>query len=248
MRSAEKVLRILLLFSPEHTRHTAESIARGMGLPLSSTYRYLATLRKVGLIEDGGDDTLRISPIVIGLARAAYGALDLVEIAQPFMERLSYDSGETALLFRRSADRAVCIGIFESRAPVRFAFDVGAALSLDQGAAPKLLLANAPLDEQARIIAKAVRDSAASIDADALREELTRIRGQGWAETSGEITSDVYAVAAVVTSRRKVIATVSVAGLAYRLVGESRNALRESVLDTAHRLSKAYDESLAYLR
>jgi DNA-binding IclR family transcriptional regulator len=115
---------------------------------------------------------------------------------------------------------------------------------LDQGAAPKLLLANAPDAEQAKIIDDAAsRDPALQENIDAFRAELAQIRAQGWAETSGEITRDVYAVAAVVKSRRKVIATISIAGLAYRIPEEDHVKLREMVVNAAQKLSKAYGAS-----
>lgn len=241
LRSADKVLLVLRAFLAGEPRQTADSISRNAGLPLSSTYRYLGVLRQSGFIEDGGNDTFRIAAMVIGLARAAYGALGLTEVARPYMEQLSRDSGETVLLFTRSGDRAVCVDRFESPARVRFAFDIGTALPLHQGAAPKLLLANAPDSEQSKIIDDAVsRDSALLENMDSFRAELAQIRAQGWAETSGEITEDVYAVAAAVKSRRRVIATISIAGLAYRIADEDHVRLREMVKNVAQKLSKAY--------
>jgi hypothetical protein len=151
MGSAEKVLRVLLAFSPDEPKQTADAIACKVGLPPSSTYRYLSILRKAGFIDDGGGDTYKMAPIVISFARAAYGALDLPERARPYLEQLSADTGESVILVRRSGDRAACIGRVESARQIRYTFEVGTTLALTRVHHPKSCSRTWPCPTKSRL-------------------------------------------------------------------------------------------------
>src|SRR6187402_2186750 len=100
--SSRKVLRALLAFSPERPRHTAESLADCIGLPLSSTYRYLNILKEAALIEEERRGCFVLAPRVLGLAQALRAGTGLVSIARPRLRSLSQETGETVMLLRRS--------------------------------------------------------------------------------------------------------------------------------------------------
>ena len=240
--SAGKVLRVLRTFTSDSPKKTAEAIAREASLPRSSTYRYLSLLRKAGFVEDAGEDRYRLASIIIAMARAAYGALDIVEFAEPYMERLARASQETAILVRRSGDRGVCLGRVESDRRLRITFELGTALPLHRGAAPKVLLANLPEREREQILlAASAQDAAFAGNLDAFRRELALIRQTGFAESSAEITPDVYAVASPVVVQRRVVAALSIVGAAYRIAAEERLGLKKLTLEVASELSRAYD-------
>lgn len=242
--SAQKVLRVLMSFSQDAPRHTAEDLARATDLPLSSTYRYLTILREAGLIEEDGRGAFTVSPLVIGLARAAQAASSLVETARPHMETLSAKSHETVILVRRSGDQAVCIQRVESSQRIRMSFDVGTALPLHAGASPKVLLAGLEAGEREAILAEfearypELRDRLA-----ALRGELGAIASEGWAQSTAEITSDVYAVAAPVHAGRETVAALSIVAPAFRVSAEERGRLRELVIGAARDLSRAFSRT-----
>ena len=69
--SSRKVLHTLLAFSEQRPTATAEDLAREVGVPLSSAYRYISLLREVGLIEEGRERTYHLSARIIPLARVA---------------------------------------------------------------------------------------------------------------------------------------------------------------------------------
>jgi DNA-binding IclR family transcriptional regulator len=239
--SSRKILRALLAFSTDRPRHSAESLSEQIGVPLSSTYRYIGILREADLIDEDGRGSFVLAPRVIGLAQAARAGTDLASIARPYMKRASQDIGETVILLRRSNDRAVCIERAESSSRIRLTFEVGTALPLHRGAAPKLLLAHQPPAEIETLLDDAVlRDPSFAPHRRLLMRELATIREQGWAESRAEITPHVYAVAVAVRDSSGVIAAISFVTPAFRTPKASQIRLREHLQQVATGISKAY--------
>jgi DNA-binding IclR family transcriptional regulator len=239
--SSRKILRALLAFSTERPRHSAESLSEQIGVPLSSTYRYIGILREAELIDEDGRGSFVLAPRVIGLAHAARAGTDLSSMARPHMKRLAHEAGETVILLRRSGDRAVCIERAESSSRIRLTFDVGTALPLHRGAGPKLLLSHQPPVEIEQLLDDAIlRDPGFSPHRKALMLELSTIREEGWSESHAEITPHVYAVAAGIRDGNGVIAAISFVTPAFRTPKASQINLREKLQRTAAIISKAY--------
>jgi DNA-binding IclR family transcriptional regulator len=239
--SSRKILRALLAFSTDRPRHSAESLSEQIGVPLSSTYRYIGILREADLIDEDGRGSFVLAPRVIGLAQAARAGTDLASIARPFMKRVSQEVGETIILLRRSADRAVCIERAESSSRIRLTFEVGTALPLHRGAGPKMLLAHMPEAECETILDDAVRrDPGFAPHRRLLVRELAVIREQGWSESRAEITPHVYAVSVPVRDSGGVIAAISFVTPAFRTPKASQIRLREHLQHAAADISRAY--------
>lgn len=232
--SAAKMLRVLAAFAPERPRMTAEALAGQAGLPLSSTYRYLATLRRTGLLDEDRRGGFHLSAAVISLGEAARAALPMTSIARPIMDQLAERTGEAVILLRRSGDRAICVERSDSLHPVRMTFEVGTAVPLYRGAGPKLLLAHMPDPEMRAVLSgPGLCEAGTSPDEEALEAELAAIRARGWAESHAELQFDVYAAAAPVRQAGEVIAALSVVGPAYRVPAAVRPDLVEAARQTA---------------
>jgi DNA-binding IclR family transcriptional regulator len=224
--SSRKVLQVLTSFTPDRPVVTVDAIAKGVKVPLSTAYRYIALLREVGLVTDDGHGGYHLSPRMVELARASRAAFSFIEVALPVMEKLRDASGESVILVRRVGDAAICIERAESAQRMRLSFEVGASYPLHRGASPKLLLAYMVDRERNDYIARARK-----IDADLRRrsgpfnEELTNIVRQGWSESSEEITPGVWAAAAPVVEGTRLAAALSVAGPAFRLTERQRTRI-----------------------
>src|SRR5258708_5477163 len=239
--SSRKVLRALMAFSADAPRHSAESLAQQIGLPLSSTYRYLKILREAALVEEDSRGSFVLAPRVIGLAQAARAGTNLAAIARPHMKRLSQETGETVILVRRSGDRAICIERVESSSRIRLTFEVGTALPLHRGAAPKLLLAYLSPTECKDTLEKVIAsnpDFASQLDP--LLHELAIVRRQGWSESRAEITPHVYAVAVGIVESGGVVAAVSILPPSFRIPRSAQIKLRNSVQRAATDIAKSY--------
>ncbi|MBC7781554.1 MAG: IclR family transcriptional regulator [Proteobacteria bacterium] len=224
--SSRKVLQVLTSFTPDRPIATVDALAKSVKVPLSTAYRYIALLREVGLVTDDGHGGYHLSPRMVELARASRAAFSFIDVALPVMERLRDASGETVILIRRVGDAAICVERAESAQRVRLSFEVGAAFPLHRGASPKLLLAHMPERERDEYLTRARK-----IDGELRRrpgpflDELSTIAGQGWAESSEEITPDIWAAAAPVTEGTRLAAALSVAGPAFRLSARQRSRI-----------------------
>jgi DNA-binding IclR family transcriptional regulator len=112
-------------------------------------------------------------------------------------------------MLRRVNDHAICIGREDPPNPARFFLELGTAVPLHEGASPKLLLAHVPARERDLYLARHRMKK--------LAPDLDRMAKAGIAITTDEITPGVWACAAPIIQDRKVVATISVAGLAFRI-------------------------------
>jgi len=182
-----------------------------------------------------------LAPRVIGLAQAARAGTDLASVARPHMKRLSQETGETVILVRRSGDRAVCIERVESSSRIRLTFDVGTALPLHRGAAPKLLLAHlSPAERDTALDEAVARDPGFGPQRKALMNELAVIRERGWSESHAEITSHVYAVADGIMDANGIVAALSIVAPAFRTPRAAQIKLRGDLEAATREVTKSY--------
>jgi DNA-binding IclR family transcriptional regulator len=240
--SSRKVLRALLAFSVETPRHTAESLAACIGLPLSSTYRYLNILKEAALIDEESRGCFVLATRVLALAQAARAGTGLVSIARPRLRSLSRETGETVMLLRRSGNRAVCLERFDASSRFQMTFEVGVALPLYRGAAPKMLLAHLPEAQIEATLDDAVAsDPAFAPHRTALRNELTTIRQQGWSESRAEITPHVVSGAVGIVDDGDVVAAVCFVAPIFRTPKGAQNRLMQHLLQAAADITRAFE-------
>lgn len=239
VESARKALQLLLCFDAARPRAGVPLLARAAGLPLSSAYRQLALLREVGLVEEDGGGLYRVTPRIHALARAADTASPLVAAAMPFLQRLAAATGATSVLFRIYGDVAVAAAAVEPRRPQHLSGVSGRGFPLHRGAPCKLLLASLPATVRSAYLDRIERAAPAERALRPAREaELAAIRRRGYAESHGEVDPGMWAVAAPVMQKRRVLAALWVAAPERRLDGQRRAALREATLSAAAALSR----------
>lgn len=234
--SARRALQILLQFSEGRPELTLEHVIENHGLSVPSAYRYISLLRELDLVEERSKGVFVLSPQVIRLARAAEQTLDYGADAQPFLDRLSRETDETALYLRRVNESAVCLAIAESAQPISISFSIGHLMPLHGGAAAKILLADYARREQ--YLARTELSPAARRRLD---EELDTVRETGYAESSGEVDRGVWAAAAAVRVRGTLVGAVTVAAPAFRLSEQHQSDIAESVRHAAADLELALE-------
>ncbi len=222
--SAYRTLEILRAFgAPPHRFSLAELIA-ALGLDKGQAYRSLKTLEEAGFIRADEDGRFRLTALlnVLSVAASSDRRTSLAEVAAPHLNRLSDETGESVHLFARVDDHAVCVGIRESRHPVRLSAALGAAAPLHAGASPKAMLAYLPKAEQARVLALAHTypryTEQTLVDPSALRDELERIRRRGYAVSDEDVDAGAKGVGAPIFDLTgKVVGAISVGGPSYRV-------------------------------
>lgn len=216
--SSRKVLQLLLAFSEQRWEASVAELAATIGTPVATTYRYVALLKELQLLEEGRAGHYHLTSQVMPLARAAQLANDLVRLAKPSMEEAARELGETVMLFQQFGDAAVCADRVECDRAMRFTFEPGHSLPLGVGASGKMLLALLPEIERDRRLAPVVEQRGTYV-----RDELKRALENRYSVSSGEIDEGVWACSVPVTAYGRRPTVLTMAGPAARITEEARH-------------------------
>lgn len=222
--SARRALQILLQFTESRPELTIDKVLESYDISVPSAYRYLSLLREMNLIEERGKGTFVLSPRVLRLARAAEVSLDYRTPAQPILDRMREQTGETALYIRRMNDAAVCLAIAESDHQISISFQPGHLMPLHLGAAPKVLLAEYSDTKRERYL-DWLRPPMSKADRSKLETDLDAIRATGYAQSTAEVDVGVWAGAVGVRSYGALVGALTVVAPAFRLTEAHRRQI-----------------------
>ena len=140
---ANRTLTILSKFSIDRPCLTADELAKFSKMPLSTIYRFLNSLTKMGyLIKDPRTQTYSVGPEMLRLARVAEAGLGFRTFAIPWVEKLFAETGKTIYLTSRIGTSWICL---ESRVRPgmgsRFVVRAGETAPIYAGCPGRVLLA-----------------------------------------------------------------------------------------------------------
>jgi DNA-binding IclR family transcriptional regulator len=249
IQSLAKGIDILFLFTEDCPLLTVEKIASKTGIPKSTCYRFLNTLRTKKMVDlDPSSGKYRLGVHILELESVVTKSLNVSQIAVPFLTSLCSVSGETAQLVVLAGDKGVCVETVESPHALRVMPNKGTEIGLHSGAAGKIILCYLNPQEQERVIRVTQLPAFTRntiTDAVRLREQLREIKEQGYAVTEEEIYAGVKAIAApIFDHRKKVVASVCVAGPMDRLTDEKTKRLIGHVVAAAQNITELLRGSL----
>lgn len=229
LRTVDRAMESLLAIAAKAPITPAE-LSQTLGVPVSTTYRYLSSLRKHGLIWELADATVAPGPRCVQL-EAAFRRTFHQSSYRELMAQLSRETGETVALLVPQGDEAICIDTIESTAPLRYSFSKGVAKPMLLGASAKAMLPWLDADWLDNAIT-----TSPDLDDDQrgrLRAELPQIRDRGYATSIGEVDQGVWAVGAPIFKANGALdASVSVIAPHFRVVGAEQR-LTELLVATA---------------
>ena len=218
-------------------------VSRSLGLSKGTISRYLRRLEEAGVLERLPDRRYVLGSRVYAWGQAAAPGSDVRRWAQPAMEQLAAQFGETVSLFVLDGGEAVCVDQVDGRYSIRLSAAVGRHLPLHAGASPRLLLAFAP-DEQRE--AFLTRDTFPRLaprtitDAPSLRQAIEETRRIGHVLSQEESDEGAVGVAAPIRDARgDVRAALSIAGPSSRFEGERLDAVVAGVREAAAIISQS---------
>ena len=241
LKTVNRALDVLLCFDKEHPEWSVAELSQTLGLHRSIVYRILCTFEQRGVVtrsNTGG--RYRLGLKLVGLANVVLAGMDLRQVARPVMERLVRGTGESAFLTVVSEDESVCIEKVDSLQLFRSMLTIGDRSPLYAGASNKLLLAYLSANAIDELIARGLEPitSRTITDPTRLKEDLAKIRQQGWAYTVGELTPGAAAIAVPLwDSNGTVVAALSIAGLASRFNEDRLPVLISATCQAADEIS-----------
>ncbi len=119
-------LSILSLFSRDQLSLTAPEIAQKLSLPRATVFRLLHTLQLMGYIRREEDERhYSLGPALLSRGFEYLASLDLVEVAQPILQRLRDDTGLSAHMAVRDGREIVYVSRFPARTTIASSVNIG---------------------------------------------------------------------------------------------------------------------------
>ena len=239
--TAERAIDILLLFTDDKPFWTANDIATHFGMPKSTVYRYVNSLRSYALIDEDGQGGFRLGPRIFPLARTAKAGMSIVQVALPHMKDLAQRFGEMVVLQQRVGYDILPLERIQPPQRVSLASTRSHLLPWPATGSAKMLLAFAPAAEQEDILrmlhptsytGKTLQSKAA------LRVALDQIKRAGYAITDEERDEGVWGVAAPVFDRDKASFGIAIAAPKFRMTPQSTAAITQAVVAAATAVTK----------
>lgn len=229
IRSVERALDVLMCFTDQTPALSMTQISELVGINKSTIHRILATLERKRFVErDSGTGIYRPGIRLLQYAFLSLEHNDLRRLASPFLHNLCNQYQENVNLTILDDTYVVYLDVVESPQRVKLAAVPGQRLPAFCTASGKAILAFLPEDQLKRILERGMpRYTQNTISSrEAFFEEMLRSRESGFAVSVQEFEEGINAVAApIITTNGKVIASISIAGPAYRLTRERMNLI-----------------------
>jgi DNA-binding IclR family transcriptional regulator len=226
MQTIERAIQILKSFSIVEKELSLADLHRKLGISKSSLQRILNTLVLHGLIDkDREKKTYRLGMELYFLGQLVEKNTNLLLKSKPYMIRLNKKFGEMVSLNIIYENKKKCIGYIPSNHELMTITYVGQESPLYAGASSKVLLAFLPDKERDELIETLTLEPLTEdtiVDKTQLKQELKKIRAQGYAISVNESVKGAFMVSAPVKNRfDEVIAAVSM-GMPTVRVDESK--------------------------
>jgi len=239
VQSVDRALVILEVLARAGAAGVTE-IAAELGVHKSTAFRLVATLEAHRLVEQSGDrGKYRLGVGVLRLAGATTARLDVVQEARAVCRRLAADTGETVNVAVLSESSALYLDQVAGSSALQSHNWVGQRIPLHATSNGKVLLAGlepSVLDDLLGDLAAYTPHTVTR--SRELREELVRVREQGWAVAVDELEVGLAAAAAPIRDAHgDVVASMSVSGSTFRLTQERLEAVVHQLLDATREVS-----------
>jgi DNA-binding IclR family transcriptional regulator len=199
--AVQRALNIIDYLATNAGPRNITEVSRHLGIPKSSVFGILQTLRDNGWVEKLEDDRYALTLKLFGLGSSVIASLDLRQQVAPVLRALAAQTNITGHLAVLASDEAVYIDKAEVPGAIRLTTYVGSRCPLHSTGMGKALLAWLPENEVDRIVQTrgltAYTPNTISSPV-ALKAELARVRRLGYAVGVEENEPGVCGIAAPV--------------------------------------------------
>lgn len=242
VRAVERALDLLECFALAEPELSFTELTARSGLSKGTAVRLLAVLERRGLVERSNEtERYRIGVRAFELGSIYIQSLELEREAHRYLEALVDECHQTANLGMLDHGKIVHLLVVPSRRPIHFSVKTGQRDNAHSTGLGKALLAAATEDELEMVIATRGlprRTERTITSPDCLRDELARVRLQGYAIDDEESVPGLTCIAAPISSDRgMVIGAVSISGLSQEFAEPVRTTYINAVVRTAHEIS-----------
>lgn len=248
IRSLERGLAVINSFSREKPAPTLSEVAQATGLTRATARRVLLTLSELGYVTQNGR-TFSLTPKVLDLGYSFLSSFHVVEVAQPYLERLVEQVKESSSMSVLDGAEIVYVARVPTKRIMTIALALGSRLPAYPTSMGRVLLAGLSDSELEDYLANIKLEQLTPhtiTDPDRLREVLEEVSEQGYALVDQELEEGVRSLAAPIKNGRgDVIAAMNVSCHAARVSVEQ---MREEYLPRVVATAAEISERVAALR
>ncbi|VCU68380.1 HTH-type transcriptional regulator KipR [Pigmentiphaga humi] len=193
------MLALLDVFTPEEAVWSIEELIELTGTSPSTTYRYLKSLHRAGLLSRVGNGSYTLGPRILELDLTTRLTDPVFLAGNTVIDDLSARTQQSALLCILFSNTVMCVGTAYTADASPDLFRRGQRRPLFQGAAAKAILAWLPPHQLRSLFAKhadQIRAAGLGRDWTEFRQTLRGIREAGYSSSWGEFTPGVSSIAA----------------------------------------------------
>lgn len=240
--SLEKAVDILDLFDLDKREFSAQEISETLNLPLSSVYKYIDFLVHRQLLRHKPNSKMYgLGFMITRLSYVLNKDFNMADIVHPYLESLSQETLETAMVTIVVGDEAVCLDRVEPQRLVKLSLDPGRRLPLHTGSSSKILLAF-----QTETFVKTYLDNRrlekltdrTICDSTQLIADLDKIRNQGYSVSDSEVDIGARALSVPILDEKGVaVAGLTIAGPTERLDEDKLEGVRGLLKQTVEKIA-----------
>jgi DNA-binding IclR family transcriptional regulator len=197
--SLEKMLSVLEFVEERGQVDGMDEMLEGLNLTRSTLYRYVRSLTDFGLLATSPGTGYTLGPRIIELDYKIRVRDPMIVSSHPLMTQLVQTAPGIALLCRRYRDKVLCV--HQVRGAVGFVstYERGRLRPLLKGAASRVILANMPSAQIAKLYhaePEGFEEAGLGDSLKAVRSTLRGIRQQGWEGSESQVVAGVTGIAA----------------------------------------------------
>jgi IclR family pca regulon transcriptional regulator len=193
----EKGLAVIEAFDAEHARLTASEAGQRCGMTRTAARRYLLTLAHLGYVSHDGKH-FWLTPRVLRLGQAYIDSARLPRTVQPYLQRITAGTGEIAYVAVLDGGEVIYIARSGTHRHLHTGYGLGTRVQAQVTAAGMAILAlQDPVATEAWLQPRELRAHTSHTIAskDRLRQELARVREQGWALSEQQLELNYRGIA-----------------------------------------------------
>lgn len=195
--SLEKGLAVIEAFDAARPRLTLADVAKLTGISRAAARRYLRTLTRLGYAEFDGR-FFNLSPRILRLGYSYLSSASMPARLQPFLEKISEETGESSSAAMLDGDEIVYIARSATRRIMAVGLGVGSRLPIYCTSLGRAILAHEPQDRIDAYLDRTRLESRTRFtltDRQLLRETLRQVREQGYAAINEELEIGLRSIA-----------------------------------------------------
>mgnify|MGYP001944340544 CR=1 FL=1 len=242
--SLARGLTVIQAFDKQNSRLTLTQVAKRTDLNRATARRFLFTLHALGYVNSDGK-LFCLSPKILELGYAYLASQPLVDTVQPFIEKVSKETGESCSVSVLDGLDVVYIARHLTYHVMSVTLNVGTRLPAAVTSMGRVLLAynsDQEIDKFLKNVQIKKYTSFTLVDREQIKESLNQTRFQGYCIVSQELEVGLRSVAVPIkNSRGQVVAAINVGAQAGRI---SEQELIERILPSLQQAARDIQEAL----